>query len=718
MRINYLFIDPIKEVNSGISQYIYHANSLINSLNISTYILKINNNESDEEFRIRIAQFVANHEIDVIESPETKFATKYINHPRIHIRLHCSKVIGNYFQGLYIDRKIIIEEQKEIDKAYIVTAPSLETVKISSMFFSNLENKVCIIPNPFLHISANNPKQLPREKSKLFFIGTGKFLKGIYFFKDIHLVKPIYFIGDELLENFLKLNFASDSYIFINGNNRDFLSKINIFDIIIVPSIFETWSMVAAEGLSQYARIITWQHIGITNFFDFVSIVQPFDLEKFQQVINNEVSKSYLIEDINSYIKKIDNTFYVMNRLYLDKVKQLVLFDSGENIYQKLNLQSISLPNPILIHNTSGSFIMRLQKKIKKLFNNPKLFFNDSRFVPDFLKKPVPLLLNNSQKKPMDTNMDVKSNTQSLLELNEPKSSSNLIPKIDPIKIMDALMSGTGFLKFPDRNSDKHDNIRAILLFPKKEINYIKKILENLVYHVDFLPLRSNELMVCSYPDSISDEDYLNIACSIDNANKARFSKYPNIFIYDITDNLARAIRSINHEVTVTQVIPEYYNQLPKNLKLINLDFYLIPSQLTSIPLNKRKVFQYQSNQVLLQYIRKIIQETIPRDLNLFLPVIAPIDYRPELINMNEGNTYFNILVKLKNKFHTIHANSNVSNHLHFCDEMALNTLELFVLEKVFLKYQNLLVNPTEENLAQFYKLASQDSLRFKVIYD
>ena len=49
---------------------------------------------------------------------------------------------------------------------------------------------------------------------------------------------------------------------------------------------------------------------------------------------------------------------------------------------------------------------------------------------------------------------------------------------------------------------------------------------------------------------------------------------------------------------------------------------------------------------------------------------------------------------------------------------MSRITNELYVTEQVFLKYQNLLTNPSPDNLSKFYLYSSKDGFYFDVEYN
>lgn len=684
-KIDYLFIDPFASHKSGVTAYTKQAKDIL-SEHFTVEILSIRLGEPIEDFRKRVALFINNNEITIVEAPETRTASKYINHPRLHIRLHGSRTYCNYLQNLAVSAELIREEQAEINKAHIISAPSSITVDISRLFFDNLDN-VVIIPNPIYLHNARRENNIPSDNSrKIFFIGRGDYLKGTIFLLKIIQKEPslnITLVGDDKLR---KTFMHHPNFNFIDGVDANLENLVNTGDIVLIPSIFETWSMVASEAILNRCQIVLWEHCGICQFiqnYKFAHTVPIWDINIFAQTIKNAISTKIKNTDIIKYSKQ---TIYEWNDCFLKNINGIIYGEQsskGEYHPIKINLDKL-----LSIRNNESKF-MRIKKKIKKFFRNPILFFKDSRyFQPVYLKikKYNFILLKNKH----DT---------------IPIENKLLRPKIKKLDI-----SPSGFIVFPEMDAKKA-HLRTMILLPERYNPIAEELIPLLHRHKDFLPLRDGELIIYCYDDYFSEIEPFHMLEKLNNANRDRLSNIRNIFILDDTENFSLSLYHCNHTINVIQIIPKQ-----KNNKLVTsnvLGYYLIHkdniNKLEEKPI--RKTFIYDTTLNLSLYIRKVLQEILPRDINILLPVISSKDdYRIDLFKEKNRNYDIKIYLSLSKI-----ENNNIKYHSELCISMANLTNGLYVTEQVFLKYQNLLVNPTFDNLANFYLYASKDGLYFDV---
>ncbi|OOF45079.1 hypothetical protein BKK51_07565 [Rodentibacter trehalosifermentans] len=381
-KIDILYVDPIGKIQSGISCYIQQASKLMSATGIITYILTIKQNENIEDFRKRVALFVRENLINLIESPETLHSTKYVEHPKIHIRLHGSKSIGNYFQSLNIRKGDIIEEQNIIEKAKYVSAPSAITEFFSRKVLK-IKKDIIIYPNPFYSDNIKNKKNsLKKDQKEIFFIGRGEYLKGIHFIPYLSEFN-INFIGDNNLKRFLNKHLNPNEYSFVDGSNGNFISRISLGDIVVVPSLFETWSMVALEALSAYALIVIWSHLGICEYFSKPIdsyIAKPWDIQDFclklKMAINQKNNNEQYRNDINLFFDKINSEFIeTSTNIFKDNLTNFLLKPTNYQEY----------PKPINIKQIEGES-MRTIKKSKNYLENLSFFLAIQNFSYNYIK--------------------------------------------------------------------------------------------------------------------------------------------------------------------------------------------------------------------------------------------------------------------------------------------------------------------------------------------
>ena len=686
-KIDYLLIDPFASHKSGVTAYTKNAKAILEEY-FSVEVLSINPQENIEEFRKRVAHFVRNNKVNIVEAPETRAASKYIDHPRLHIRLHGSKTYCNYLQHLPVSDELICEEQREMDKAYLLSAPSSITVEISKLFFKNLNN-VKIIPNPiYFNNIQKNKSYNSKQDRKIFFIGRGDYLKGIEFLLEIIKKKPnlkITLVGDEKLK---KKFINHPSFSFINGEEFDLERLTNVGDIILVPSIFETWSMVAGEAILNKCQIILWEHCGICQFsapYKYIYPIAIWNISAFAKTIEDLIFIKVDNENITTASKQTINKW---NNQFLELITNALLgkkLSSTDDYYSKIDLNRL-----LLIRNKRGNF-MRLKKKVMKFFRNPALFFKDSKyFSPIYFK--------------------IKKYNFKFLENNTSQDYINkeVYPSIE-IKKLD--ISPSGFITFPEMDAKKA-HLRTMILMPERHAPIIGKIIPFLHRNRDFLPLRKEELLIYCYDDLFSEIDPPYLLERLNIANRERLSNIRNIFVFDDTENFSLSLHYSNYIINVIQIIPEQQNDvLVSNV----LGYYLIHKENIDKLKNdiKRKTFIYNNELTLSLYIRKTIQEILPRDINLLLPVISSAEsYRIDLFK-NKDPIYD---VKLYLTSSGLEY-GDVKYHNGLCMQMAELTKELYVTEKTFLKYQNLLTNLNSDKLADFYLYSSRDGLRFDVEY-
>ncbi|GGZ77686.1 hypothetical protein GCM10007161_06140 [Ignatzschineria indica] len=373
--IEYLLIDPFNSYNSGVTQYILLSDKILKSKGTRSFVLAKDINETLEGFCCRIATFVKENTVLEIEAPETLATTRYLTHEKIHIRLHLSRQVGRYLQGFPIDYKSAYLEQNEINKAYRVSAPSQIALFLSKKIF-NIK-KCDIYPNPVEAIPNKIScfQGVASSNGKIYFIGRGDSLKGLMFLKIFKVFENnIICVGDSNLLKFLNKNNLNVK--FINGKDRKYLSLLTSSDVVIIPSLFETWSMVAVESLTRSVKVVTWNHLGFCEFFyspllfkanfpnedEFIDLVKKALCFKVSDKLVMDMNCN--INNINKFFFKgvTENYFCFKNRYYDE-----VLIRNIKNISKKGRKN-------------------RFKSLTRKFFASPIQFWRDS-FVVRFLKK-------------------------------------------------------------------------------------------------------------------------------------------------------------------------------------------------------------------------------------------------------------------------------------------------------------------------------------------
>ncbi|GGZ77681.1 hypothetical protein GCM10007161_06130 [Ignatzschineria indica] len=329
---------------------------------------------------------------------------------------------------------------------------------------------------------------------------------------------------------------------------------------------------------------------------------------------------------------------------------------------------------------------MRVKAKLRKLWRNPRQFFIDSKIGKYFLKKEIPSF----------------ADSYDSLELNS------------DFRYQSLSFTTNGNVILPEERFEGR-YLRTLFLFNEKYSKQMSNIVRYCYLQTDFKPLREDELMLFSYDDSIGLNNYFDLLLKIDSKNKERLSSYLNIFVFDENLNFAVALRQCNPDVCVTfvqlggkctdkskvRIDPEY--------RLIDYVIERIPETLDTYNKNDRNTFYAQHFKEIGLFIRKIIQNQIPRERDIFLPIISDCTYKPDLIIKSDQD--LDVIIKLKDM-----PIEKVKDHKELCIKIAEYVLELYVKESTYLKYQNLLEDVSLINIKKFLFLSTEDGLKFEVI--
>ena len=274
----YIFADPFSRPDSGVTSYIKNSVTVLKRNKINTCVVSRKPRETIEKYRDRFAKEVIiiseTHENIFVEAPESDAATSKIPSgvADIHIRLHCSRQFGAFIQRENICIKSLELEQQEISRAQRVSAPSRSALIASSILF-DLHKEICCYPNPsptWAEDVYNMPKQ---TRTYVLFVGRFHFLKGTPWVLKLAKLLPEETFVIACPTSDLKYSRTAPSNLrFIDASNW---SKFDVYaqaKLVIIPSIYETASMVGIEALTVGTPLIAWNHLGIAEYATFPSI--------------------------------------------------------------------------------------------------------------------------------------------------------------------------------------------------------------------------------------------------------------------------------------------------------------------------------------------------------------------------------------------------------------------------------------------------------------
>lgn len=600
----YVLLDPFSQKNSGVSAYNIIAYERLAKLNVEVMLIKRQENESLEIFRWRIYDELKKIFFNVlcVEAPESLASTLHVpdNIP-LHIRLHCSRSLGAALQRQIYHEDDVRMEQREIDRAKFVSSPSWAGYFASKRIFS-LKNNILFYPNPCPTAVSLNVEPV----YDFLFIGRFQKFKGIEFLEKIIKYLPNYsfLIATDLSDE--KKRAFGKNVTFCDGLAVDKQKIYSLAKIVIIPSLFETSSMVLLESIANKRKVVTWEHIGAVEYFDEfrsnITVVEPFDVKKFSKALRFTISDFAFKEDgaINSINLKFD---FGLKRIIDNDL-------SSCEMIKRIKPDTINFIEGLnRVNHMQNVKKNSLFKKTRKLFRSPQAFFNDSKI---FNKKLKSNLLEISH---ANTNSNPKIINESVLKIEKdiivsatPSVNFNdkALPEItlEPKESYYCVISDEGRIEFPEPRKKPEGHTVAFLYPFDDHFKDADKIIEGLQSFSDFKYVSLERMHIGRYNLS-AQESALSLINRIDLKNKNNFSLINFVILLNAPANLCKCLRSIGTSqrivyISTEELIDDLHNDVDVLLKVgsIHNDSknkyrrYIEVDDLELIPLSIRKILQ------------------------------------------------------------------------------------------------------------------------------
>lgn len=293
----YVIVDPINDDTKGITTYSNLLYGLLRKNNIETFLIRKRSGQDIESFYGCITQKI-DIKKHIFEIPDS-YCYFFNKEARVHIRLHGNQAVLQKSQGHSIDvDRQKAEENRILDSQY-VSSPSeqnfLETAK-----FIRIEN--CLIyPNPVPE--GETISQRPRDIEVLF-LGRFQRLKGIEFIRPIERI-----LNKKILVCSKKINPLNKLFYHFTPSTIPKDNLLKRTKVVIIPSLFESFSMVKYEALSNGCKVVTWDTTPCTDdeLKNGVFVAKSFDLEDFAQKIKNALNdhREYDFQFISKNINEL-----------------------------------------------------------------------------------------------------------------------------------------------------------------------------------------------------------------------------------------------------------------------------------------------------------------------------------------------------------------------------------------------------------------------------
>ena len=659
----YVFADPFGRVDSGVSQYIQNARNALAERNFKTLLIKRKSGEGLKLYRKRLAKEVLDlrhsYSSIIIEAPESGACTTNIPSAaaEIHIRLHCSRQLAALIQNEKTCTKSLRLEQQEINRAAYISAPSWSAVITSQTIFK-LKKDICCYPNPAPNWTTEIPAHPDVDRRYVVFVGRFHGLKGIHWvYQFAQRLPQLSFVLVGPTSNAKSKLFSMPNVRFEDGN---VWSKRKIYTgarLVIIPSLYETASMVGIEALSAGVPVVTWSHLGIAEYAaaPMVNLVAPFQVDEFCNTIQ-EVLRAPLTEQSLSIASVLNDRYYkgliatlsggrgcfMPVALTKERKKEISLWMRN---LKDVQLMPISNLDP------------RWRRKLRKLQRDPIQFFRDSLMIR------------------LITPPGGGTKPEQPFQLNSPTPDFRQFVDIDVNKK----------IKFQDPPT-KPEGLIVAFLYPKCRTEAAQEVIASLHHFDDFRYVQLPMLQTGTFPE-MGDVDATQLVELIDRNNKKRISAVDHLLLLDPPPVLVEGLRSCGTRQR-TIVILEDQEKVPPDLWHTDVLIVIGTNHPAAATKGWRRKIVINDRGDLPLAIRRATQEGTPKSPDMLLPLIGFSEFqRQELMNIDVRFHQGVIVTKSGKGAGPRKIGSTMAD---ICDELARDMTDLAVSESVYLRYRSL----------------------------
>ena len=680
----YLFADPFGRNDSGVSSYIAYARNVLSANNIQTVVISRNPNESLPVYRKRLAKNVADIRKSklhiVVEAPETDAVTLDIPSDTvdIHIRLHCSRQLGVFVQGGQVCSDSLELEQREINRATIISAPSHSAVIASRVIFNLPENVLCF-PNPAPFCKNISSTAYVNKPAVALFMGRFHSLKGVHWV--IELAKRIPEVSFLMVGPILDQRFAKKSLSNVYVIDGASCARSDIYEqvtFVVIPSIYETASMVGIEALAAGVPVVAWRHLGIAEYAhdSMLTLVEPYKIDLFVEAVRKRAQPVQQDLDERTISKTINDSYLRGYRavlsgsvgnfmpILLSKERRDEVFLCVSNSVRMTNMQT---------QNSMPSW----SRKLRKLRSDPILFLNDW-WIKRFGAPPTQRVVIE----------------KSRLEKSQGPQIFAGITKENRIEFQEPPQKPEGFI--------------SAFFYPVDRKSEADLILAGLRIFEDFRYGQSPLLQIGTFQelDDVSSTELLD---RIDKKNKERISKVDHIILLDPFFHLTTALRCSGTRQRTIVILDSKDTPTPDPWYT---DVLIIIGENHPVASTKgwRRKIIVRERSHLPAAIRRAIQEGVPKTPDMLLPLLGFNDPQRNKMMEFDVNFYQGVI---RSKPFEIHKGMTMAS---ITGELARAMTELAITESIYLRYRSLCDQiENEENRALFLSFSLFDGVLFDV---
>lgn len=708
----YVFIDPFSQDDSGVSTYVKLSQFNLLNIGVFSLVVKREANESLADFKLRVPFEInkINKKIMMIEVPESLACSEFIlNNIPLHIRLHCSRSLGSLLQGHSVKQDDINKEQIEINRASVISSPSWAAFHASCEVYE-LNKKVLFFPNP-------NPLPLKNPlafKYDVLFIGRYQKLKGTAFLEEIISSLPhISFLIATNIKYKESIEKKFKNVTVIDGVSKNKVEIYHSARVVVVPSMFETSSMVILEAFSYNCKIIAWEHLGALEYealkkSENIYKIKPFNIHLFVNAIikatssgvncsgDIELNNKQYLQGITSIINKDVNFNSNIDEINASVQKIITGLFNKEKSWAEVYMKSLFV------------------RKTKKLFRDPKAFFADSVMFKEKNNNEAALAITNPTITTLKEYPEVfsQNDTEKGLLHHIVETDTNALGFENLINIEDnkkyklySLINEDGRIEFPEpRGKPKGYTVAFFYSATGAEHEY-EGIIDDLNLYDDFR-YTSLERMHIGCFDLDKNVTSLSIINRIDVKNKERFSLIDFCILLNPPVALCTALRSIGSGQKI--IVIDTHDLSFDYSKCADVIISIFPEKEQYICRRFIAINKIRDSHIA---IRKVLQENFPKNPNMLIAL------RPEekAFTKQEFKNFdyesFDGIIKVKKD---LFYNFQTMDEYYAIFSKGIQGIA--VKESVYNKYKNLVQDINiETNKFHFIKYCLADGVIFDV---
>lgn len=694
--MSYILIDPVNRPTSGITSYVQAAAGRLRPI-LAVSVVARKAGEPIPDFRNRVAAEVSALDEPgvIVEAPETYASTLQLRPPqRVHIRLHCPSTISAQYDGKVPEREAVLAEKQVIARAAAVSAPSWSMAREVW--------RLAKLPDQFVYFNPigldrpnGHPPPWPDRDVDVLFLGRFQQLKGATLLPAIlralhgHVRRVVAGPGARAFVASAGLsNVAEAVEAPTEGSKLQWLARARV---VIVPSLFESFSMVQAEALAAGAVVVGFDNAALAELAapPLVLTAPAWDAAALAARIEAALaSESPSPAQFAAAIRRINQGFDAGSarlRAALlgvgshgpDQVRPPPIAHLRRPIGSLLDAAGIPREHT---HMSARTW----QRKVRKLCRDPKQFIQDMRLMRTLRVRLQPMAARRIGRNPAtatEASGAAKRRPPSPAAGDhplEPMEAAELLwhknmlaCRIIERRIADFRLSSLVFLRRSHRLLINEPYAHAMLRDP------------------EFVGFRANYLHFGAYettPTTVFDD--AEIINQIPAQQRLVLARHQNLVFIDPVCRLPYALRSLSATsrlfiVLTRQADPTF------DLRSEEVDVLLVDGGHPDAGrqnLRRKIVFNGQEN--MLGTLKRAIVEASSRPHNVLLPVMNGLRFQPDLLRVNTREVDGILVCGTLDG--GMAEGERIATFERWLDRFCGNLAEIYLAEETLLRYRSL----------------------------